>query len=255
MNITQKNKRVAIVTGAARGIGAAIAQRLAHDGHALALLDVDEAACSDVAQGLREAGYCTMPLAADVTDRDAILAAVNRVCTELGPPDILVNNAGFARDKTLEAMTAEDWDSVQAVHLRGAFMLAQAVHGHMAAGGWGRIVNIASTSALGHPDRANYCAAKAGLIGLTRALAVELGPQGITVNAVAPGLIVTRMTEATAARHGRRLDEHLAVAAAQLPVRRAGQPGDVATAVSFFAGEDAGFITGQTLYVSGGPAA
>jgi 3-oxoacyl-[acyl-carrier protein] reductase len=151
-------------------------------------------------------------------------------------------------------MTARDWDDVQAVHLRAPFMLAQAVQPHMSADGWGRIVNIASTSALGHAERANYCAAKAGVIGLTRALAVELGPQGITVNAVAPGLVVTRMTEATAARNGRELQEHVAVAAANLPVRRAGRPHDVAAAVSFFAGEDAGFITGQTLYVSGGPA-
>lgn len=252
--MSTESRKVAIVTGAAKGIGAAIAERLAKDGHAVALLDVDEAACLVVASRLRDARARVLSLTADVADPHSVTSAVRRVCEEIGPPGILVNNAGFARDSKLAAMTERDWDEVQAVHLRAPFMLSQAVQPHMSAAGWGRIINIASTSALGHAERANYCAAKAGLIGLTRALAVELGPQGITVNAVAPGLVVTRMTEATAARNGRELQEHIGIAAANLPMRRAGRPQDVAAAVSFFAGEDAGFITGQTLYVSGGPA-
>lgn len=248
-------KRVAIVTGAARGIGAAIAERLIADGRAVALIDVDEHACRSAARRLQRAGTSTISLTADVANQRSVASAVQRVCEELGPPEILVNNAGFARDAKLESMTAEDWDDVQAVHLRGPFLLSQAVHAHMSRARWGRIINIASTSALGHAERANYCAAKAGMIGLTRALAVELGPQGITVNAVAPGMVVTRMTEATAARNGRSLEAHTALAAARLPVRRVGHTQDVAAAVSFFAGEETGYITGQTLYVSGGPAA
>lgn len=252
MSATQS--KTAIVTGAARGIGAAIAERLARDGHAVALLDIDTEACRALAARLGETGARVLPLTTDVSSEDAVRAAMASVRAELGNPRILVNNAGFARDTPLDAMLASDWDEVQAVHLRGAFLLSRAVLPSMKGCGWGRIVNIASISALGHADRANYCAAKAGLIGLTRALAVELGPRGITVNAVAPGLIVTRMTEATAARNGRSLEEHIGIAAASLPAGRVGRPEDVAGAVAYFSGEEAGFVTGQTLYVSGGPA-
>ena len=191
-------------------------------------------------------------LEADVGNEQAVVRAVQSVCAELGEPQILINNAGFARDMPLAAMGTDDWDAVHAVHLRGAFLLSRAVQPFMAKNNWGRIINISSTSALGHANRVNYCAAKAGLIGLTRALAVELGPQGITVNAVAPGLIVTRMTEATASRNGRTLQEHIDLAASSIPVRRVGRPEDISEAVLYFISQGAGFVTGQTLYVSGG---
>jgi len=150
-------------------------------------------------------------------------------------------------------MTVDDWDSVLNVHLRAAFLACRAIRPHLLANRWGRIVNISSISGRGHPDRVNYCSAKAGLEGLTRALAIELGPVGVTVNAIAPGLIVTRMTENTAARLGRSLADHVQRAAATLPVRRTGTPDDIAAPTAFFCSEEAGFITGQTLYAAGGP--
>jgi 3-oxoacyl-[acyl-carrier protein] reductase len=171
----------------------------------------------------------------------------------MGPPSILVNNAGSARDQPLQLMTVDDWDSVLNVHLRAAFLACRAIRPHLLANRWGRIVNISSISGRGHPDRVNYCSAKAGLEGLTRALAIELGPLGVTVNAIAPGLIVTRMTENTAARLGRSLADHVQQAAATIPVRRTGTPDDIAAPTAFFCSEEAGFITGQTLYAAGGP--
>jgi 3-oxoacyl-[acyl-carrier protein] reductase len=245
--------RVAIVTGAARGIGAATAVRLAADGHAVAVVDLEPASCAGTVESITAAGGRALAVGADVADRDSVDAAVARVAAELGPPAVLVNNAGILRDNLLFRMTDDDWDAVVSVHLRGAFLFSRAAQAHMTAAGWGRIVNLSSTSALGNRGQANYAAAKAGLQGFTKTLAIELGPFGVTVNAVAPGFIVTDMTAATAARVGVDFDEYQRRAAEQIPVRRVGRPADVAHAISYLASEGAGFVSGQVIYVAGGP--
>lgn len=246
-----KTNRVAIVTGAAGGIGEGIAERLARDGCAVALIDVDGDRCAGAAARLGAFGQ-TMAAQADVSDPQAVANAVDRVVEQFGAPTILVNNAGFARDKPFVQMSLEEWDLVQGVHLRGSFLMSRAVVPYMKAQRWGRIINISSISASGHPERANYCAAKAGVEGFVRSLAVELGPLGITANAVAPGLVVTAMTHATAARRKLSLEDHLADTVSRIPVKRPGTPGDIAHAVAYFASEEAGFVTGQVLTVSGG---
>ncbi|PZM96349.1 MAG: beta-ketoacyl-ACP reductase [Actinobacteria bacterium] len=246
-------KRVAIVTGAARGIGAAVARRLARDGLAVAVLDLNEAACMPVVEQIQDAGGVCLPVAADVSDEQAVDAAVMRVVEGLGAPTVLVNNAGIIRDNLLFKMTADDWDAVMNVHLRGAFLMSRAVQKYMVDAKWGRIVNLSSTSALGNRGQANYSAAKAGLQGFTKTLAIELGKFGITVNAVAPGFIETEMTVATAQRIGVSFEEFKAAAAAEIPVGRVGRPDDVAATVSFFVREEAGYVSGQVIYVAGGP--
>jgi 3-oxoacyl-[acyl-carrier protein] reductase len=245
--------RVAIVTGAARGIGAATARRLAADGGAVAVLDLDESNCVGTVDQIVAAGGRAIGVGVDVADAGQVAAAVERVAAELGAPSILVNNAGVTRDNLLFKMTDEDWDTVLGVHLRGAFLMSRAVQKHMVDQGWGRIVNLSSVSALGNRGQANYAAAKAGMQGFTRTLAIELGQFGITVNAVAPGFIVTDMTAATAARLGVDFEQFQQAAAAEIPVRRVGQPEDVANTIAFLASEDASFVSGQVIYVAGGP--
>jgi 3-oxoacyl-[acyl-carrier protein] reductase len=247
--------RTAIVTGAARGIGAATARRLAADGHAVAVIDLNEADAQATVKAVEEAGGTALAVGADVADEAAVTEAVERVAAELGPPAILVNNAGILRDNLLFKMTAGDWDAVMSVHLRGAFLMSRAVQAHMVAAKWGRIVNLSSTSALGNRGQANYAAAKAGMQGLTKTLAIELGKFGVTANAVAPGFIQTEMTKATAERVGVPFEDFLAHAAKETPVGRVGQPEDIAAAVAYFCSEDAGFVSGQVLYVAGGPKA
>ncbi|MEV6220012.1 3-oxoacyl-ACP reductase FabG [Nocardia fluminea] len=245
----------AIVTGAARGIGAAVARRLAADGFAVAVIDLDEAAGKPVVAEIEAAGGRAIAIGADVADEAAVDAAVERVAAELGAPTVLVNNAGVLRDNLLFRMSADDWDTVMNVHLRGSFLMTRAVQKHMTAAGFGRIVNLSSTSALGNRGQANYAAAKAGLQGFTKTLAFELGKFGITANAIAPGFIETEMTAATAARVGVAFEDFKAGAAAEIPVARTGVPDDIAHAVSFFVSEGAGFVSGQVLYVAGGPKA
>jgi 3-oxoacyl-[acyl-carrier protein] reductase len=245
--------RVAMVTGAARGIGAAIATRLASEGMAVALLDLDQAAVDDAAARISAAGGSAVGFAVDVTKSDEVAAAVQSVATDLGPPTVLVNNAGILRDSLIFKMADDDWDAVIDVHLRGAFLMTRAVQKYMTEAGWGRIVNMSSTSALGNRGQVNYSAAKAGLQGFTKTLAVELGPFGVTANAIAPGFIATDMTAATAARLGMSFDDFCAFVAAETPVRRVGQPEDVAHVVSFLVSEGAGFVSGQVIYVAGGP--
>ena len=172
---------------------------------------------------------------------------------ELGPPAVLINNAGVLRDNLIFKMSEDDWDTVLGVHLRGAFLMTRAAQKHMVDQRFGRIVNLSSSSALGNRGQVNYSAAKAGMQGFTKTLAIELGPFGITANAVAPGFIVTNMTEATAARMGMSFEEFQTMAASQVPVRRIGQVEDVAHTISFLAGEGAGFVSGQVIYVAGGP--
>jgi 3-oxoacyl-[acyl-carrier protein] reductase len=225
--MTTTTTRTAIVTGAARGIGAGVAQRLAADGLAVAVLDLDEAACKAVVAEIEAAGGRALAVGVDVADEEAVQAAVERVAAELGEPTVLVNNAGILRDNLLFKMTTTDWDAVMNVHLRGAFLMTRAVQGYMTEARWGRIVNLSSTSALGNRGQVNYSAAKAGIQGFTKTLAIELGKFG----------------------------DFRAFLIKEIPVGRAGQPADVAHAVSFFASEGAGFVSGQVLYLAGGPKA
>lgn len=245
--------RVAIVTGAARGIGAAVARRLSADGHAVAVLDLDEGACAGVVGEITSAGGRAIGVGVDVSDEAAATAGVARVAEELGAPTILVNNAGIIRDNLLFKMTTGDWDAVMGVHLRGAFLMSRACQAHMRDAGFGRIVSMSSSSALGNRGQANYAAAKAGLQGFTKTLAFELGRFGVTVNAVAPGFVATDMTAATAERVGMTFEDFQQAAVAQIPVGRVGRPDDIAAAVSYFVREEAGYVSGQVLYVAGGP--
>jgi 3-oxoacyl-[acyl-carrier protein] reductase len=245
--------RVAIVTGAARGIGAATAQRLAADGFAVAVLDLSEDDARDTVQVIEAAGGRALAVGADVGDADQVEAAVARIATELGPPVVLVNNAGVTRDNLLFKMTDADWDLVMHVHLRGSFLMARAVQKYMTEQKWGRIVNLSSTSALGNRGQANYATAKAGLQGFTKTLAIELGKFGVTANAVAPGFVETDMTRATAERIGVSFEDFLAHTASQIPVARVGQPADIAATIAFLVSEEAGFVSGQVIYVAGGP--
>jgi 3-oxoacyl-[acyl-carrier protein] reductase len=245
--------RVAVVTGGARGIGAATAERLAADGFAVAVVDLDEASCADIVGKITAAGGRALGVGADVSDAAQVDAAVERIAAELGAPTVLVNNAGVLRDNLLFKMSDSDWDTVMQVHLRGAFLMSRAVQRHMTEAGFGRIVNMSSTSALGNRGQANYAAAKAGLQGFTKTLAIELGKFGITANAIAPGFIETDMTAATAERMGVPFEDFKKHAAAQIPVARTGRPEDIAHTVSFLVSEGAGFVSGQVIYVAGGP--
>jgi 3-oxoacyl-[acyl-carrier protein] reductase len=227
--------------------------RLAQDGFDVAVLDLDEESCRSVVEQVQQCGRRALAVGADVADEAGVAAAVARVAAELGAPTVLVNNAGVTRDNLLFKMTTLDWDTVMGVHLRGSFLMSRAVQAHMTAAKWGRIVSLSSTSALGNRGQANYSAAKAGLQGFTKTLAIELGKFGITVNAVAPGFIETEMTAATAARVGMSFDDFKAAAASQIPVARVGQPADIAATVSFFVREEASFVSGQVVYVAGGP--
>lgn len=247
--------KVAIVTGAARGLGAATALRLARDGMAVAVLDLEEASAKGCVDEIVAAGGRALAVGADVADADAVEAAVARVEQELGAPTVLVNNAGITRDNLLFKMSELDWDTVMGVHLRGSFLMSKAVQKHMVAAKWGRIVNLSSTSALGNRGQANYATAKAGLQGFTKTLAIELGKFGVTANCIAPGFIVSEMTKATAERIGEDWETYVSSRAAQIPVARAGVPEDIAHTVSFLVSEGAGFVSGQVIYVAGGPKA
>jgi 3-oxoacyl-[acyl-carrier protein] reductase len=247
------SSRVAIVTGAARGIGAATAQRLASDGMAVGVLDLDAGACAPTVDAITAAGGRAVAVGADVSDAGQVETAVGKVAAELGPPVVLINNAGIIRDNLLFKMSEDDWDMVLGVHLRGAFLMSRTVQKYMVDQRYGRIVNLSSSSALGNRGQVNYSAAKAGMQGFTKTLAIELGPFGVTANAVAPGFIVTDMTAATAARIGVDFEDFQKARAHDIPVRRVGQPADVANVISFLVSEGAGFVSGQVIYVAGGP--
>ncbi|SHK97295.1 3-oxoacyl-[acyl-carrier protein] reductase [Pseudonocardia thermophila] len=245
--------RVAIVTGAARGIGAAVAKRLAADGHAVGVFDLDEAGAKNTAAEIAADGGKAIAVAVDVSDEAGVNAAVERVAAELGPPVVVVNNAGVIRDNLLFKMSVDDWDTVANVHLRGAFLVTRAAQKYMVEAKFGRIVNMSSTSALGNRGQANYSAAKAGLQGFTKTLAIELGKFGVTANAIAPGFIQTEMTKATAERIGIPFEKFIEESAKAIPVQRVGQPEDIANLASFLVSDGAGFVSGQVIYAAGGP--
>jgi 3-oxoacyl-[acyl-carrier protein] reductase len=251
--MSEASQRVAIVTGGARGIGAGTAKRLAADGLAVAVLDLKEGDSQATVDAITAVGGRALAVGADVSDTEQVAAAVGKVVAELGPPAVLVNNAGVIRDNMLFKMTDDDWDTVLGIHLKGSFLMARACQKHMVDQRWGRIVNLSSSSALGNRGQANYSAAKAGLQGFTKTLAIELGQFGITANAVAPGFIATDMTAATAARMGIGFEEFQKAAATQIPVRRVGTPDDIGHVISFLVSEGAGFVSGQVIYVAGGP--
>jgi len=247
------SQTTAIVTGAARGIGAGIAVRLAADGMAVAVLDLDEADCARTVKEIENASGRALAVGCDVSKADEVDAAVGRIAAELGEPAVLVNNAGITRDALLFKMTDEDWDAVMDVNLRGPFLMTRAVQKYMTGQKWGRIVNISSSSGLGNRGQANYSATKAGIEGFTKTLAKELGRFGITANAVAPHFIATDMTAAMAGKLKMSFGDLVEAYQKQIPVGRVGQPADVAHAVSFLVSEGAGFVSGQVIYVAGGP--
>ena len=242
--------RVAVITGAARGIGFGCATRFAEEGARVAVVDLDEAAATEAAAKLP--GEKHVGVAADVADAASVATAFDRIVAELGGVHILMNNAGITRDNLLFKMTEDDWDMVIGVHLKGAFLMSKAAQAHFVEQRYGKIVNVSSTSALGNRGQANYSAAKMGIQGLTRTLAIELGPYGINVNAIAPGFIATEMTDATAARLKMDVDEFRRLTAEANPVKRVGHPEDIAAAAAFLASDEASYITGQILYVDGG---
>ncbi len=245
--------RVAFVTGAGRGIGAATALRLAEDGARVVLADIDPEGCQQVAAEIEQAGSQALAITCNVADREAVEAAVAQGVERFGRLDILVNNAGVLRDNLLFKMSDDDWETVMNVHLKGAFLCSRAAQAHMVQQKYGRIISLSSVSALGNRGQANYSTAKAGLQGLTRTLAIELGPFGVTANAVAPGFIDTEMTRATARRQGHDPQQVIEMASKSIPVRRVGQPRDVANVICFLASEESSYVTGQIIYVAGGP--
>jgi len=245
--------RVAVITGAARGIGFGIAQRFAAEGASIAVLDLDETAAQDAAGRVDLVeGALAVGIGCDVADAAAAEAATQRVVDELGGIHILVNNAGVTRDNLLFKMTEDDWDMVMAVHLKGPFNMTKAAQSRFVEQRYGKIINLSSVSALGNRGQANYSAAKMGVQGFTRTLGIELGPFGINANAIAPGFIATEMTDATARRLKLEPEEFQRLNAEDTPVRRVGQPEDIAAAAAFLCSDEASFITGQTLYVDGG---
>lgn len=245
--------KVAFVTGGSRGIGKGIVELFAAEGAKVAFIDLDEAALAQTTAELKEKGVEVYSKVASVTEADQVEAAVKEIVENLGSVDILVNNAGVIRDNMLFKMTENDWDTVMNVHLKGSFLATKAVQKYMVDQKYGRIINISSTSALGNRGQANYSTAKAGLQGFTKTLAIELGKFGITANSIAPGFIETDMTKETARRIGIPFEELIKASVANIPVARSGKPADIANAVAFFADENSGFVSGQVIYVAGGP--
>ncbi|WP_137292488.1 SDR family NAD(P)-dependent oxidoreductase [Nocardioides dongxiaopingii] len=245
--------RVAVITGSARGIGFAIATRLAEEGASVAVVDLDEAAATEAAGRLPlTEGARAIGIGADVSRSADVDAAIARAVEELGGIHVLVNNAGITRDNLLFKMTEDDWDLVMGVHLKGAFLMTKAAQAHFVAQKYGKILNLSSVSALGNRGQANYSAAKMGVQGFTRTLGIELGPYGVNANAIAPGFIATEMTDATAARLKMDVEEFRRLSGEANPVRRVGFPEDIAATAAFLCSDEASYITGQTLYVDGG---
>jgi len=245
--------RAAFLTGAGRGIGAATARLLAAQGAAVAVSDADLTPAEETAAAIRAAGGAALALRVDVTRRADLEQAVAQTQEAFGRLDILIACAGIIRDNLVHKLSDDDWDAVLATHLTGSFLAAQAAQRPMVAQRYGKMVFLSSTSALGNRGQANYSAAKMGLQGLARTLAIELGPFNVNVNAVAPGFIETRMTRATAERLGVDFERFKQEVAATVPLRRVGQPEDVANVIAFLVSDEASYVSGQTIYIAGGP--
>jgi 3-oxoacyl-[acyl-carrier protein] reductase len=240
--VTRFEDKVALVTGGGRGIGKATVARFVSEGAKVAAADL---AFEHDVQGLR--------LRTDVTKREDVERAVEQAVAELGGLDILVTCAGIIRDNLVYRMTEDDWEAVIATHLRGTFLAAQAAQRHMVEHGGGKMVLISSTSALGNRGQLNYSAAKAGIQGMTKTLAIELGRFNVNVNCVAPGFVSSAMTQQTADRLGVPFEDFQRMAAEQVPLQRIGEPEDIASVIAFLCSEDAGYVSGQVIYVRGGP--
>ncbi len=244
--------RVAIITGAGKGIGAGAAIRLAADGAKIGVVDLKEEFCSETVNAIRAAGGEAVAIACDVANSEQVQQAVEKVVSQFGRLDILVNNAGILRDALSFKMSEEDWDAVIDVHLKGTFLLCKAAQKYMVDQRYGKIVNTSSLGAWGKRGQANYSAAKAGIQGFTKTLAIELGPYNINVNCVAPGFIQTPMTRDTAARVGIQFEDMVKKASAVIPMRRVGEPVDVANVIAFLVSDDASYVTGEVICVGGG---
>ncbi len=251
--MTRYEGKVAVITGSGRGIGAATAARLASEGAAVVVSDMDPKTTAETAAKIAGEHGKTKGIAADVTDRESVENLFKGAVDAFGRVDVLVCCAGIIRDNLIYKMTDEDWDGVIDTHLKGTFYAAREAQKVMVPQKYGRMVFMSSTSALGNRGQTNYSTAKAGLQGMARTLAIELGRYNITVNAIAPGFIETAMTRQTADRMGMDFEQFKQGAASQIPVQRIGQPEDIAAAVAYLASEEAGFVSGQTLYVRGGP--
>lgn len=245
--------RTALVTGGSRGIGREIVEMFANEGANVAIIDVSDVGLNEIVASFKNKGFPIYSKMVSVTEYEEVVLAMKEIYEKFGSIDILVNNAGVLRDNLLFKMTDDDWMTVMEVHLKGAFYTSRAVYQYMVNQQYGRIVNISSTSALGNRGQANYSTAKAGLQGLTKTLAIEMGKFGVTVNAVAPGFIETDMTKETAKRIGISFEDLVKANISNIPVGRIGKPGDIANAVAFFADEQSSFVSGQVLYVAGGP--
>ena len=240
--------RVALITGGGRGIGAATAQLFAREGARVVVSDMDAGPAEEVARPIGG-----LAVACDVTSREQVETLVGRAVSEFGRLDILVCSAGIIRDNLLFKMSDEDWDLVIDTHLKGTFLSARAAQKPMVEQKYGKMVFLSSTSALGNRGQTNYSTAKAGLQGMARTLAIELGPFNVNVNAVAPGFVETRMTQATAQRMGVDFEAFKEGAASQIPLRRIGQPEDIASVIAFLCSDESSYVSGQTIYVRGGP--
>jgi 3-oxoacyl-[acyl-carrier protein] reductase len=247
--------KIALVTGGSRGIGKAIAKRFGEEGAKVAILDIDQENLDQTENEFKENEIETLALPCNIIHQEEVGDAIEKIVAEWGTVDILVNNAGLIRDNLIFKMGESDWQDVLDVHLTGSFHVTKAVQKYMVDQQYGRIINISSTSALGNRGQVNYAAAKAGLQGFTKALAIELGKFGITANSVAPGFIETEMTKATAERLGIPFETFIENRVATIPVGRSGKPEDIAHAVAFFADEKSSFVNGQVMYVAGGPKA
>ena len=242
----------AVVTGGGQGIGAATCRLLAAEGARVAVLDLDLSAAAGVAGEIEAEGGTALALGVDVEVEEAVEAAFSLIGEQMGGADILVRNAGITRDRTILRMTVEEWDQVIQVHCRGAFLCARAAARQMAERRRGKMVFLSSTSALGNRGQANYATAKAGIQGLVRTLALELGPFNVNVNAVAPGFVDTAMTRAVAGRLGFSLEDFHRQQRERIPLGRLGQPEDIARVIAFLCSEEASYVSGQVLYVNGG---
>ncbi|QDI90525.1 SDR family oxidoreductase [Salicibibacter halophilus] len=251
--MTNFSGQTAFITGGSRGIGRGIAERLVHDGAKVAIIDINEEALAEAREHF--AGQDVLAINANVTNREEVENAMKEAYDAYGSIDILVNNAGVIRDNMLFKMTEDDWKTVMDVHLNGSFNAASVAQTYMVEQKYGRIINLSSTSALGNRGQANYSTAKAGLQGFTKTLAIELGKFGITANSIAPGFIETDMTKATAERLNIPFEKLVEASVSQIPVARSGRPEDIANAVAFFADERSSFVSGQVIYVAGGPKA